>query len=97
MMGGFLSKVNKTILTLLLGCSILPACAIHEGQSGRRTVDMTHVNSINQQAEFRNIDIIWVNPPTRIETRKKTTIQIQVHGEEADSTSATGEEKAPQE
>ena len=83
---------------MLLACSILSACAVHEGQTGRRTVDMTHVKSINQQAEFRNIDIIWVNPPTKIETGTKTTIQIEIPilGVDADSVSDAEMENPPQ-
>ncbi|MCZ6716277.1 MAG: hypothetical protein O6946_04335 [Gammaproteobacteria bacterium] len=96
MAAGFLSSVKKTILTLLLACSILSACVIFEEQTGRRTVDMTHVKSINQQAEFRNIDIIWVNPPTKIESGIKNTLQIEINGEDADPASAAAEEKEPQ-
>ncbi len=95
---GFLSSVNKTFFKLLLACSILSACAVHEGQTGRRTVDMTHVKSINQQAEFRNIDIIWVNPPTIIETETKTTIQIPIRilGVDVDSVGDAETEKPAQ-
>ncbi len=90
--------MNKPILTLLLACSILSACAVREGQTGRRTVDMTHVKSINQQAEFRNIDIIWVNPPTKIETETKTTIQIPIRilGVDVDSVGDAETEKPSQ-
>jgi hypothetical protein len=77
-------------MTSLLCCSILSACATQEG---RRTVDMTHVNAINQQAEFRNTDIIWVNPPTKIESGSKTTIKISIPMQGADIDSATDAEK----
>lgn len=92
--------MNKIILTSLLCFSLLSACAANDGQGGRRSVDMTHVNSLNQQAEFRNIDIIWVNPPTEIETGTKTSIKIKIkikmQGEDADPGSAAAEEKDPQ-
>jgi len=90
--------MNKIILTSLLCFSLLSACAVNEGQGGRRSVDMTHVNSLNQQAEFRNIDIIWVNPPTEIETGTKTSIKIKIkmQGADADPDSAAAEEKDPQ-
>ena len=92
--------MNKIILTSLLCFSLLSACAANDGQGGRRSVDMTQVNSLNQQAEFRNIDIIWVNPPTEIETGTKTSIKIKIkikmQGEDADPASAAAEEKDPQ-
>ena len=96
MAAGFRSSVNKTILTSLLCFSLLSACAIREEQSNRRTVDMTHVKSLNRQAVFRNIDIIWVNPPTIIESGTKTTIQIPIRSGEADPVSDTEKEKDPQ-
>ncbi len=92
--------MNKIILTSFLCCSLLSACAANDGQGGRRSVDMTHVNSLNQQAEFRNIDIIWVNPPTEIETGTKTSIKIKIKMQGADADpdpdSAAAEEKDPQ-
>jgi len=54
---------------------------------------MTHVNAINQQAEFRNADIIWVNPPTKIESGSTTTIKIPIPMPGADIDSATDAEK----
>lgn len=92
------SFMNKIILTSLLCFSLLSACAANDGQGGRRSVDMTQVNSLNRQAEFRNIDIIWVNPPTEIETGTKTSIKIKIkmQGEDADPASAAAEEKDPQ-
>ena len=87
--------MNKIILTSLLCFSLLSACAANDG---RRSVDMAHVNSLNQQAEFRNIDIIWVNPPTEIETGTKSTLKIKIkmQGEDADPAGAAAEEKDPQ-
>ncbi len=90
--------MNRVILTSLLGFLLLSACATNEGQTGRRIVDMAHVNSINQQAEFRNVDIIWVNPRTIIESGKKTTIQIPIplQGADIDTASDIEQEKNPQ-
>ncbi|MCH8958891.1 MAG: hypothetical protein IIA05_05870 [Proteobacteria bacterium] len=96
MAAGFQSKVNKTILTSLLCFSLLSACAIREEQTSRRTVDMTHVKSLNQQAKFRNVDIIWVNPPTIIENGTTTTIKIPLRGGDADSVSDAEKKKNPQ-
>ena len=90
--------MDKVFLKLLLCCSILSACATLDGQSGRRTVDMTHVNAINQQAVFRNTDIIWVNPPTKIEGQTKTTIRSTLTINDGEDVPATepAEEKDPQ-
>jgi hypothetical protein len=59
---------------------------------------MTHMNAINQQAVFRNTDIIWVNPPTKIETQLTTTIKSTVTINEGEEVPVTepAKEKDPQ-
>jgi hypothetical protein len=58
--------MNKTRLTLLGFCVILAGCAATtESAPNKKKIDMNRVNAINRQAEFRNIDIIWINPPRK--------------------------------
>ena len=79
--------MNKTRLTLLGFCVILAGCATTTDSAPKKqTIDMNRVNAINRQAEFRNIDIIWLNPPRK---RSDTTSD-----EEPAATPEQGKESA---
>jgi len=64
----------KKVFSSYLFCFFLLAGCAAENQRSGRSVDMSQVNSINKQAEFRNMDIIWVNPP--VETVPGKSIKI---------------------
>lgn len=59
-------------------------------QSAGRTTDINHIKAINKEARFRNVDVIWVNPPqTTLDTSINVTIKANPESETTDDEAAT--------
>lgn len=74
-------------LLVVVVFSGLVACT---SQSARRTTDMNHIKSINKEAQFRNMDVIWINPPP---VKRESTINMTIKADpDTDETVDSGEE-----
>ena len=85
--------MRATAYILILALLGLAACTT---QSTRRTTDINHIKAINKEARFRNVDVIWVNPPqSTLDSSINVTIRAEPDTEadtESEDIAADGED-----
>lgn len=75
-------------LIVIVALSGVAACT----SQSARTTDMNHIKAINKEAQFRNIDVIWINPPpVKRDSSINMTIKADPDAEEAAESDAESE------
>lgn len=75
---------NRLPPCLLLASALMTGCATTEpGAPRTREVNSERVSAVERVAKNAGVEIVWINPPTRVRERKfETSLEVKMDREE---------------